>query len=93
MSFDPASTRGVSLSLASARSCGIACAFLFALSWCIIAAGAQTPAAAPQASPASQSTASVSQQKPARVTTTVVVHGETKDNYLPESVTLGTLGS
>jgi iron complex outermembrane receptor protein len=32
-----------------------------------------------------------SQQKPAPVTTTVVVHGELKDNYLPESVTVGTL--
>jgi iron complex outermembrane receptor protein len=30
-------------------------------------------------------------QKPAPVTTTVVVHGETEDNYLPESVIVGTL--
>ncbi len=32
-----------------------------------------------------------SQQKPERVTTTVVVHGEVGENYLPESVTVGTL--
>ncbi|MGB8028192.1 MAG: TonB-dependent receptor [Terracidiphilus sp.] len=31
------------------------------------------------------------QQKPARVTTTVVVHGEVGENYLPGSVTVGTL--
>ena len=31
------------------------------------------------------------QQKLPRVTTTVVVHGETKDDYLPETVTVGTL--
>ena len=31
------------------------------------------------------------QQKPAPVTTTVIVHGEVEDNYLPESVTVGTL--
>ncbi len=32
------------------------------------------------------------QQKPAPVTTTIIVHGEAEDNYLPESVTVGTLG-
>lgn len=31
------------------------------------------------------------QQKPAPVTTTVVVHGQVEDNFLPESVTVGTL--
>jgi len=31
------------------------------------------------------------QQKPALVTTTVVVHGEVEDNYLPESITVGSL--
>jgi iron complex outermembrane receptor protein len=30
-------------------------------------------------------------QKPAPVTTTVVVHGETEDNYLTQSITVGTL--
>ncbi|MGO9324516.1 MAG: TonB-dependent siderophore receptor [Terracidiphilus sp.] len=34
---------------------------------------------------------SAAQQKPARVTTTVVVHGEAGENYLPETVTVGTL--
>ncbi len=31
------------------------------------------------------------EQKPAPITTTVIVHGEVQDNYLPESVTVGTL--
>ena len=52
-----------------------------------LGAVAQSPAAAP--SDASNQTSA--QQKPARVTTTVVVHGEVEDNYLPETVTVGTL--
>ncbi len=47
----------------------------------------QTPAA----TPADTSSQTANQQKPARVTTTVVVHGEVEDNYLPENVTVGTL--
>ncbi len=35
--------------------------------------------------------ANSAQQKPARVTTTVIVHGEVEDNYLPQAVTVGTL--
>jgi iron complex outermembrane receptor protein len=46
--------------------------------------------AAPAAQSETQKPASA-QQKPAPVTTTVVVHGETNDNYLPESVTVGTI--
>ncbi|MGD1108039.1 MAG: TonB-dependent receptor [Terracidiphilus sp.] len=45
---------------------------------------AQTPQTGAQA-PAS------AEQKPAPVTTTVIVHGEVEDNYLPESITVGTL--
>jgi len=51
-------------------------------------ASAQNPA------PDSQTNAQGSdaaQQSPAPVTTTVIVHGEVEDNYLPESVTVGTL--
>ena len=44
-----------------------------------------------RATPADTSSQTASQQKPARVTTTVVVHGEVKDDYLPETVTVGTL--
>jgi iron complex outermembrane receptor protein len=47
----------------------------------------QNPAPAP---PSTQNPAPA-QQKPAPVTTTVVVHGETEDNYLPQSITVGTL--
>lgn len=52
----------------------------------------QSPAT-PPASPAPSSDApkpAASAQVP-RVTTTVVVHGEVKDDYLPEAVTVGTL--
>jgi len=56
--------------------------------FCATAYGqAQTPAN----SPASPSNSAPQQEKPARVTTTVVVHGEVKDDYLPETVTVGTL--
>ena len=41
--------------------------------------------------PAPQNSQTPAQQKPAPVTTTVVVHGEIEDNYLPGSVTVGTL--
>lgn len=62
---------------------------VFALA-CFMAASlnafSQTAPAATSPQPASQSSPSV---RP--VTTTVVVHGETKDNYLPDAVSLGTL--
>ena len=45
-----------------------------------------------QNSGSSEQGASAPQQKPAPVTTTVIVHGELEDQYLPESVTVGTLG-
>ena len=48
-------------------------------------------AQAPAAAPPDASSQTANQQKPARVTTTVVVHGEVEDNYLPENVTVGTL--
>jgi iron complex outermembrane receptor protein len=49
---------------------------------------APNPAKAP---PSGQEAAASGAQKPAPVTTTVIVHGEVQDNYLPESVTVGTL--
>src|SRR5271166_2168796 len=57
-----------------------------------LCAFAQSPAkatAAPVSSSEAQKTTSA-QQLP-RVTTTVVVHGEVKDDYLPDAVTVGTL--
>ncbi len=51
-------------------------------------ASAQNAALDSQANAQSSNTA---QQKPAPVTTTVIVHGEVEDNYLPEAVTVGTL--
>ncbi len=58
----------------------------FLLSLCLAApiTAQQNPA------PATQNSAPA-QQKPAPVTTTVVVHGEIEDNYLPQSVVVGTL--
>ena len=64
--------------------------------------GAQAPGgfssavqtSAPKHAPDSETSAQspdAAQQKPAPVTTTVIVHGEVEDNYLPESVTVGTL--
>jgi iron complex outermembrane recepter protein len=47
-----------------------------------------TPPATQNASPAQNPAAA--RQKPAPVTTTVIVHGEIEDNYLPQSVTVGT---
>src|SRR5271157_3030201 len=49
----------------------------------------QAPASPPPASGKSDS-AATAQQVP-RVTITVVVHGEVKDDYLPDTVTVGTL--
>jgi iron complex outermembrane receptor protein len=53
----------------------------------------QNPAPAPSATPNSSpaQNPAPAQQKPAPVTTTVVVHGEIEDNYLPQAVTVGTL--
>jgi iron complex outermembrane receptor protein len=68
----------------------LACCFALPLS---AQTAPQTPpnsAAAPQTNTQSPAPA---QQKPAPVTTTVVVHGEVEDNYLPESITVGTLDS
>lgn len=79
-----------------------ACAAAFLLFLCVAApltaplpaqTAPQNPASAPpgtQNSSPAQNPAPA-QQKPASVTTTVVVHGETEDNYLPQSVTVGTL--
>jgi iron complex outermembrane receptor protein len=41
--------------------------------------------------PANASNPTPAQEKPARVTTTIVVRGEVKDDYLPETITVGTL--
>jgi iron complex outermembrane receptor protein len=50
----------------------------------------QTPPASPASLPASSNPAAPAQSIP-RVVTTVTVHDEAKDNYLPETVTAGTL--
>src|ERR1700690_3413106 len=47
------------------------------------------PAQPPQPNPRNPTPAP---QTVAPVTTTVIVHGEVQDDYLPESVTVGTLG-
>jgi iron complex outermembrane recepter protein len=70
----------------------MAVAGLFAVPAWVIAQNNEQ--AGPKTAPASQSTEPnplAAPQKPAPVTTTVVVHGEVEDNYLPESVTVGTL--
>src|ERR1035437_10038125 len=52
---------------------------------------AQSQSQAPTNSAAAASNPAPAQQKVPPVTTTVVVHGEVKDDYLPETVTVGTL--
>jgi iron complex outermembrane recepter protein len=64
----------------------LACCLVFP-----VCASAQTPAQAPAKPPAAASSPATAQQKLPPVTTTVVVHGEVKDDYLPETVTVGTL--
>ncbi len=60
--------------------------------FCLVApAIAQTTQQSPALAPSSTQNPAPPQQKPAPVTTTVVVHGEIEDNYLPQSVTVGTL--
>jgi len=56
------------------------------VSLCASAQNAAPPAAATQTPAAPQP-----EQQIQRVTTTVVVHGEVKDDYLPDAVTVGTL--
>jgi iron complex outermembrane receptor protein len=52
---------------------------------------AQTAPPNPAPAPPATQNSAPAQQKPAPVTTTVVVHGETEDNYFPQSVVVGTL--
>ena len=54
-------------------------------------ASAQSPSPAPSTVPLLHPSTSESQQKPGRVTTTVVVHGEVKDDYLSDAVTASSL--
>ena len=63
-----------------------------------LSATAQSPAPTPATTPPSAATPTPAATQPAaaapkipRVITTVVVHGEVKDDYLPEAVTVGTL--
>jgi len=66
-------------------------AWIFLPCFCLAPSTAQT--APPSPSPSTQNSPNLTPapQKPAPVTTTVVVHGEMQDNYLPESLTVGTL--
>jgi iron complex outermembrane receptor protein len=54
-------------------------------------AASQTPAQTATNAPTDSSSSAPAQQKLPTVTTTVVVHGEAKDDYLPDTVTVGTL--
>jgi len=61
--------------------------------WCLAAVGAWSQDQAQPASnpPANAANPTPSQTKLPTVTTTITVRGDTKDDYLPESVTVGTL--
>ncbi len=88
------------------RRVHLARAAIFFFAWLIVwptslpvrAQSAQATQTVPQSPPSSSSATqtnaqspSAAQQKPTPVTTTVIVHGEVDDNFLPESVTVGTL--
>ncbi len=76
------------------RTLAIAAMFACALSGLVHAQGQEQSASGPGPTvEASSQTTAAPPQKPAPVTTTVIVHGEVQDNYLPESVTVGTLTS
>ena len=69
----------------------------FLLICCLaVSSAAQTVTQAPQnlapAPQANEQTPAPAHEKPPPVTTTVIVHGEVEDNYLPQSLTAGTLG-
>ena len=68
---------------------GLARAFALACGLCAPLCGNAQSTAAPPAQPADASKPAA--QQPPAVTTTVVVHGEAKDDYLPEAVSVGTL--
>jgi iron complex outermembrane receptor protein len=55
-----------------------------------LAAQSASPTASPTTT-AQKASTDASQQKPDRVTTTVVVHGDVKDNYLSDAATAGSL--
>jgi iron complex outermembrane recepter protein len=76
------------------RGCGLFASVLLLVA-CSLSLAQTTTQIAPGVAQNSQSTTQTSAQtpqKPVPVTTTVVVHGEVEDNYLPESLTVGTLG-
>ncbi|MGA7244716.1 MAG: TonB-dependent receptor [Terracidiphilus sp.] len=73
-------TLGTKLRLRTALQCFIACVLV------LVPSCARAQTAVPANTPAPQNPpASPAQQKPDRVTTTVVVHGEVKDDYLSDA--------
>jgi iron complex outermembrane recepter protein len=68
----------------------IAGLFFLLVCCCFFSAGAAAQSAAPTA-PDAQKSADATPQKPTRVTTTVVVHGEVKDDYLSDPILAGSL--
>ncbi len=72
--------------------CGLCFALALWLAGCVVAAAQSAPQTPPEQTKGNAADSVAAQQKPAPVTTTVIVHGELDDNYLPESITVGTLG-
>jgi iron complex outermembrane receptor protein len=58
---------------------------------CCLAVSLRATSQSSAQAPANPSSPAQAQQKLPTVTTTVIVHGEAKDDYLPETVTVGTL--
>ncbi len=77
--FTTGLTLGTNLRLRMASQCFIACLLV------LIASRASAQTATPNTSAPQNPPANSAQQKPDRVTTTVVVHGEVKDDYLSDT--------
>ena len=76
----------------SDSSRGVSRTRLMMLAWCLGASACAYSQSAPPAGTAPQaSAAKPAAQQVQPVTTTVIVHGEVKDDYLPDAVTVGTL--
>ena len=87
--LNPGQLRTVSGHVRTLRRASIARAFLLA---CCLGAGGFGYAQSPATTPAQPGDAArPPAQQVQSVTTTVVVHGEVKDDYLPDAVSVGTL--
>ncbi len=82
--FSRTAARLFPASIAASRACALTLA-------CCLAVSLRATSQSPAQTPANASSSATAQQKLPPVTTTVIVHGEAKDDYLPDTLTVGTL--